>query len=67
PSSVAVEHVIEKFQAMFFAEETKKYVFAVDPLLKFLAHRPLHCSDEEWSARCAEKEETISKLLHAIK
>lgn len=67
PSPVAVEYVIEKFQVMFFAEETKNYVRALEPLLKFISHRPLHVSNEEWSERCAEKEQVILQLVHSMK
>lgn len=65
PSPIAVEHIIGKFQAMFFSEETKDYIFKIEPHLKFLRHRPLHVSDDEWQLRCKEKELEIERLRNA--
>lgn len=67
PSPIAVEYIIEKFQDMFFTEETKQYVRSLEPLLKFLAHRPLHISNEDWNERCSEKEEAIKQLVNSMK
>jgi hypothetical protein len=67
PSPLAVEHIIGRFQTMFFQEETKAYVQKVEPLLKFLQHRPLHVDEHEWAAKCMQREEMIRELLAAYK
>jgi hypothetical protein len=67
PSPLAVEHIIGKFQTMFFDEKTKGYVQKVEPLLKFLQHRPLHIDEHEWAAKCMQREEMILELLTASK
>jgi hypothetical protein len=67
PSQLAVEHIIGKFQTMFFDEKTKGYVQKVEPLLKFLQHRPLHIDEHEWAAKCMQREEMILELLTAFK
>jgi len=67
PSPVAVEYIIEKFQAMFFDEKTKTYVQKVAPMLKFLQHRPLHIDDHDWAAKCMQREEMILELITSCK
>jgi hypothetical protein len=62
PSTVAVNYIIDKFQDMFFAEEARNYVRQMEPLLKFIGHRPLHISNEEWGERLTEKEAAIERL-----
>ena len=67
PSPQAVEYIIEKFQAMFFSDEVRHYVKQVDPLWKFLAHRPLHVSDAEWEHMCTEKEHQLLQIHDTYK
>jgi hypothetical protein len=64
PSELAVDYIIEKFQDMFFVEEARDYVRQMEPLLKFIGHRPLHISNEVWGERLAEKEAAIDQLRH---
>ncbi len=56
PTPQAVEFIIGKFQEMFFAEESKRYISQVDPIIKFLGHRPLHLEQSEWLDLCSVKE-----------
>jgi hypothetical protein len=67
PSPQAVEYIIEKFQAMFFSDEVRHYVKQVDPLWKFLAHRPLHLSDAEWENLCRAKEQELLQIRDTFK
>jgi GSCFA family len=66
PSKVAVDYIIEKFQDMFFAEGARNYVRQMEPLLKFIGHRPLHISNEEWGERLREKEAAIKQLRNTF-
>jgi hypothetical protein len=56
PSPVAVEFIIEKFQTMFFEGDAMKYIREIEPIVKFLNHRPLHVDSENWKKRYDEKE-----------
>lgn len=57
PSAQAVEFIIYKFQEMFFAEDSKRYISQVEPIWKFLCHRPLHMEESEWMKLRAAKEQ----------
>jgi hypothetical protein len=56
PTPQAVEFIIGKFQEMFFTEESKRYISQVEPIRKFLGHRPLHLEESEWMELCSAKE-----------
>lgn len=62
PSPQAVEYIIGKFRDMFFSAEARDYVSQVEPLWRFLAHRPLHIRDDEWLVACAEKEQELIRI-----
>jgi hypothetical protein len=62
PSAQAVAHIISKFQEMFFPDETNRYINQVEPLIKFLAHRPLHVDESEWQKLCAGKEQELQAI-----
>jgi len=65
PSTQAVEFIIGKFQHMFFADMTNQYVKLIEPVWKFLAHRPLHVQDDEWSKMCDEKEREFLRIRNS--
>ncbi len=62
PSPQAVEFIIGKFREMFFSEATNSYIKEVDPIRKFLDHRPLHTQDVEWREICSAKELELSRI-----
>jgi hypothetical protein len=62
PSAQAVEFIIDKFQEMFFAEDSKRYISHVEPIWKFLCHRPLHVEESEWMKLRAAKEQDWDRV-----
>ena len=62
PSPQAVEFIIGRFQEMFFSQETNRYISQIEPLLKFLAHRPLHVEESEWRELCSAKEQELDQI-----
>lgn len=67
PSSQAVEYVITKFSACFMSEETRSRIQRMEPLIKFLAHRPIKINDAEWNLRIAEKQEQLEAMLREFR
>jgi hypothetical protein len=67
PSSQAVEYVITKFAACFMSEETRSRLQRMEPLLKFLAHRPIKINDTEWNLKIAEKQALLEVMLREFR
>jgi hypothetical protein len=67
PSSQAVEYVITKFATCFMSEETRNRLQRMEPLLKFLAHRPIKINDAEWNLKIAEKQEQLEVMLREFR
>ena len=67
PSSQAVQYVITKFSACFMSEETRIQFERMEPILKFLAHRPIKINDAEWNLKIAEKQEQLEAMLREFR
>jgi hypothetical protein len=67
PSEVAVEYILEKFKTAFLDSAARDYIKQIEPLLKFINHRPLHVSSGEWDELRARKEAEIDELLKKMK
>jgi len=62
PTPQAVEFIIEKFQEMFFSEDSKNYVSQIEPIRRFLGHRPLHIHESEWNELCSARVEDWMRI-----
>ena len=67
PSSQAVQYVITKFSDCFMSEETRSRIQRMEPLIKFLAHRPIKINDAEWNLKIAEKQEQLEAMLREFR
>ena len=67
PSSQAVEYVISKFTACFMSSETRSRIQRLEPLIKFLAHRPIKINDGEWNLKIAEKQVELEGMLREFR
>ncbi len=63
PNEQAIQYVWEKFCGWCFSESTKKKLNELEPLIRFLEHKPIHTQDEKLTALKTEKEALIQKLL----
>ena len=63
PSNTAVEYIISRFAATYMSGETRGRIAQLEPLIKFLAHRPIKLNDEEWNEKISEKQLEIAALL----
>jgi hypothetical protein len=49
------------------SEETRSRLQRIEPLLKFLAHRPIKINDAEWNLKIAEKQEQLEVMLREFR
>lgn len=63
PSNQAVEYIISKFSSCFMSDSTRRRIDRLEPLIKFLAHRPIKMTQKEWNLKVLEKQNEIEALL----
>jgi hypothetical protein len=63
PNEVAVNYIWQRLSANYFSADTRQKLAAIEPLLRYLEHRPLHTSAEAHEILCAQKESEIKAIL----
>lgn len=63
PNAVAVDYIWQRLAENYFSADTRRKLAAIEPLLRYLEHRPLHTSAEAHDALCARKESEIKAIL----
>jgi hypothetical protein len=63
PNDVAVNYIWQRLGQNYFSSDTLQKLAAIEPLLRYLEHRPLHTSAEAHESLCAQKEKEIRAIL----
>jgi hypothetical protein len=63
PNDAAVRYIWQRFAETYFSNNTNIILNQIEPLLRYLEHRPLHTSAELHARLCQEKEEEIQMLI----
>lgn len=64
PSAQAVDYILEKFRQMYLSEDCIRAIHRMEPLVKFLQHRPLHVTEDAWAIATSEKRSQLDALLN---
>ena len=67
PSNQTVEYIISKFATCYMSPTTRERIQKLEPLIKFLTHRPIKLDQEDWNLKIREKQIEIEALLRDIK
>jgi hypothetical protein len=63
PNDAAVRYIWQRFAETYFSNNTNIILNQIEPLLRYLEHRPLHTSAELHARLCQVKEEEIQMLI----
>lgn len=65
PTKQAVDFIISKFETMYLSTECISTVRQIEPLIKFIHHRPLHVDSDRWKEMTQVRELEIQSIVEA--